>query len=364
MGKFIFFNHMKYTATAVAVCGAIAGLALYNQGETTQLFADNLYETEFTAYVAEHGKSYGTKEEYNFRLAQFSKNMQVINQHNAADDGRETLGINFMADWTETEYKKLLGYKENTSMNRSDSEGHPHRPHHDYHHHHDHHHPRQLEEVQAVPASVDWRAKGAVTAVKNQGSCGSCWSFSATGAIEGRNFVKSNKLVSLSEQQLVDCSTSLGNMGCGGGLMDYACEYAEKTMMETEAQYPYKGSNGKCHAAGGSLEITSYKDVTPKSPSALMAAAAEGPVAIAIDASSIFFQLYFGGIMKHFCGTSLDHGVLLVGYGEESGTPFWIVKNSWGGSWGEKGYFRMLRSADEGKPGFCGLQLQPSYPIM
>jgi KDEL-tailed cysteine endopeptidase len=147
--------------------------------------------------------------------------------------------------------------------------------------------------------------------------------------------------------------------------MDMAFQYAEKTAMDTEAQYAYTGRDGTCHAATGSVSVTDFVDVTPSSPKALAEAVATGPVSIAIDASGIAFQLYFGGIMKHFCGTSLDHGVLLVGYGTDKGTDYWLVKNSWGAGWGEKGYFRILRSMqNEGKPGVCGLQLQPSYPIM
>jgi len=139
--------------------------------------------------------------------------------------------------------------------------------------------------------------------------------------------------------------------------MDSAFKYAETTPIETEAQYPYKGSDGKCVAAGGKIEVKSFKDVTANDPNALQAAVAEGPVSVAIDASSIFFQLYFGGIMKHFCGTTLDHGVLVVGYGTESGTDYWILKNSWGATWGEKGYFRMIRDQTKTGPGFCGLQM-------
>lgn len=146
--------------------------------------------------------------------------------------------------------------------------------------------------------------------------------------------------------------------------MDYAFTYAESNAMETEDQYPYTGRDGKCHAEGGSVQISSFKDVTPKSPTALQAAVAEGPVSVAIDASGILFQLYFGGIMKHLCGTRLDHGVLVVGYGTEGETDYWLLKNSWGPHWGEKGYFRILRSMEkDNEPGVCGLQLQPSYPI-
>ena len=357
---------MKYAA-AVAFAGAIAGVAFYNQEAATALFNDETseYEAAFAKYVADHGKSYGTKEEYQFRLAQFAKNMKVIENHNAQNGDGENLGLNHMADWTEHEYKKLLGF----GTHKTKKHGHHHGPFGQRDHgqrkffgkHGNDTERRHLEE-NALPDSVNWVTKGAVTPVKNQGMCGSCWSFSATGAMEGRNQIKSGTLTSFSEQQLVDCSTKEGNMGCNGGLMDYAFQYAESTPMETEAQYPYKGRQGTCNAQGGSVEVKNFVDVTPKSPSALQTAVADGPVSVAIDASSILFQLYHGGIMKHFCGTSLDHGVLLVGYGSEKGQDYWLLKNSWGASWGEKGYFRMKRDDKEGEPGFCGLQLQPSYP--
>lgn len=180
--------------------------------------------------------------------------------------------------------------------------------------------------------------------------------------MEGRNQIKSGTLTSLSEQQLVDCSTTQGNMGCNGGLMDYAFTYAESTGMDTEAQYPYTGRSGKCAPKEASLEVKNFADVKANSPADLAAAVAEGPVSVAIDAASILFQLYHGGIMKRFCGTSLDHGVLVVGYGTEKGQDYWLLKNSWGGSWGEKGYFRMKRDMSTEGPGFCGLQKQASYP--
>lgn len=282
--------------------------------------------------------------------------MKKIKDYNSSDNmqyGGAYLGVNSMADWTEEEYNKLLGFGNGPKPKKD----HMHPP------RHPHYEQKERKLEAANDTSLNWVEKGAVTPVKNQGSCGSCWSFSATGSMEGRNFLKNGKLVSLSEQQLVDCSTKQGNEGCNGGLMDYAFKYAEATQMETEAQYPYTGRDGTCHAKGGALLVKDFKDVTPKSPKALMAALEEGPVSVAIDASSILFQLYFGGIMHLFCGDSLDHGVLLVGYGTENGMDYWMLKNSWGAGWGEKGYFRMKRDAVEGKPGFCGLQLQPSYPI-
>ena len=298
-------------------------------------------EQAYMQYIAKHGKSYATREEYEFRLAQFAKKFAFVQEHNSMNTDDHTVEVNHMADWTETEYKTILGYRANNKTRKAT---------------------KMVEAVKDLPASVDWVTAGAVTPVKNQGQCGSCWSFSATGAMEGAYQIKNKNLVSFSEQQLVDCSTAQGNQGCNGGLMDDAFTYAEKTAMDTEAQYPYTARDGTCHATAGVATITGFTDVTPNSPTALATAAALGPVSIAIDASGIAFQLYHGGIMKKFCGQSLDHGVLLVGYGTDNGTDFWLVKNSWGASWGEKGYFRILREMDKQGGGVCGLQQQPSYP--
>jgi len=208
-----------------------------------------------------------------------------------------------------------------------------------------------------VPASVDWRTS-AVTGVKNQGSCGSCWAFSSTGAIEGINKIKTGSLISLSEQQLVDCSKSYGNLGCNGGLMDNAFKYAKANKLETEADYPYTGKGATCGyvASKGKVSLSGLTDVTANSGSQLQAAVAQQPVSVAIEADKAVFQSYKSGIITSTaCGTTLDHGVLVVGYGTESGTDYWILKNSWGTTWGEKGYFRILRSAGSG-PGICGLQ--------
>ena len=144
--------------------------------------------------------------------------------------------------------------------------------------------------------------------------------------------------------------------------MDDAFKYAEETGMDTEASYPYTGKDGTCHANTKTAKIASFGDVTPNDPNALMNAVAAGPVSVAVDAASVGFQLYFGGIVKHFCGSSLDHGVLAVGYGTENGQDFWLVKNSWGAGWGEKGYIRIARDMTKNGNGLCGIQMQPSFP--
>jgi C1A family cysteine protease len=162
--------------------------------------ADMETERAYIAYLAEHGKSYGTREEFNFRLEIFAEKMKFVEEHNSRNSDDHTVELNMFADYTDAEYKKLLGYRSSNRVKNAN-----------YH-----------QAVEAAPASIDWREHGAVTPVKNQGQCGSCWSFSATGSMEGAHAIATKTLVSLSEQQLMDCSTSFGNQSCNGGLMDYA----------------------------------------------------------------------------------------------------------------------------------------------
>lgn len=210
--------------------------------------------------------------------------------------------------------------------------------------------------------SINWVEAGAVTDVKNQATCGSCWSFSTTGSLEGAHQIATGDLISLSEQQFVDCSKSYGNLGCMGGLMDSAFDYAKDTAIDLESDYPYAGwSFGGCKlSVDGVVKAASYSDVPTNDPAQLEAFLAKGPVSIAIDASGAQFQLYKTGIITQAsCGVDLDHGVLLVGMGEENGTKYWLVKNSWDSTWGENGYFRLERT-DAKDAGTCGLQSQAS----
>ena len=217
-----------------------------------------------------------------------------------------------------------------------------------------------------LPADVDWRTKNAVTPIKNQGQCGSCWSFSTTGSTEGAHALATGNLVSLSEQNLIDCSTSEGNQGCNGGLMDDAFKYIiSNNGIDTEASYPYQAQGPlqcRFNRANVGATITGYKDVQSGSELALQTASAQiGPVSVAIDASHSSFQFYTKGVYyEPQCSTSqLDHGVLVVGYGNDSGTDYWIVKNSWGASWGESGYIRLIRGKNE-----CGIAQAASYPVV
>jgi C1A family cysteine protease len=230
--------------------------------------------------------------------------------------------------------------------------------------------------MQSLASSVNWVEKGGVTPVKNQGQCGSCWSFSTTGALEGAYYVAHGKLDSFSEQQLVDCDTRKNggkDMGCNGGLMDNAFKWIEKNGgLCLEDDYTY--SSGTTKSAGtcettcsvvSDSDIQSYVDVNANSDDDMMAALNKQPVSIAIQADQKDFQLYNSGVFTGSCGTKLDHGVLVVGYGSEDGSDYYLVKNSWGTTWGDQGYIKLGRGSEYNKgAGQCGMLMQGSYPIV
>jgi len=192
--------------------------------------------------------------------------------------------------------------------------------------------------------------------------CGSCWAFSTTGAVEGAYFLAQNKLLSFSEQQLVSCDHN-GDQGCNGGLMDNAFEYIEKEGISLESEYPYTSGGGVTGSCITSMvkpvaTITGFTDVPSRDEKALLAAIEKQPVSVAIEADKSAFQLYKSGVLDSAaCGTQLDHGVLAVGYGTDAGMDYYKVKNSWGATWGENGYLRMVRDKN-----MCGIAMQPSYP--
>ena len=302
-------------------------------------------EYRFINYVAKFGKSYGTKEEYAFRLQQFAikdAEMQIINE----EETTFTVGHNKFSDWTSAEFKRILGFKKNNLIVD--------------------HAPEEITNV-AAPDSVNWTTAGAVTPVKDQGQCGSCWAFSSTGALEGAHFVATGELLSFSEQHLVDCTKTC--MGCNGGWQARAFVYYESHNAILEANYTYNAVDGNCAAASTqatSVSVSDYVNVTPNSVSALKAAAAQQPVSVSIEADKLVFQMYNGGVLNSTkCVTTLDHAVLVTGYGTDAttGLDYWLVKNSWAASWGEAGYIRIAQTVD-GDAGICGIQMGPLYPVV
>jgi len=306
--------------------------------------AEEEYQYQFAKFQASHNKTY-SRAEFNKRYNVFKANYDTIVSHNLKHS-TWSMAVNEYADLTWDEFKATkLGYKKiTTTLPRKTVD---------------------LSGLVTVPDEIDWTTKGAVTAVKNQGSCGSCWSFSTTGSIEGAVAIKTGKLVSLSEQQLVDCSGSFGNQGCNGGLMDDAFQYVISNKgLCAESDYPYTAADGTCQTSCTPVStISSYTDVAQNNEDALKAAVAQQPVSVAIEADQSGFQFYSGGVFNGACGTALDHGVLAVGYGVDSssGLKYWKVKNSWGSSWGESGYIRMVRGI--GSSGQCGIASEPSYPV-
>jgi len=302
------------------------------------------YRTAFSDFKTQYGKTYLASEEPH-RYQVFVSNLDFVNSWDAEARGF-TVAINKFADLTAKEFGAMYNGLSIQKEKRAFVD--------------------VVEEpIEAV--DVDWRTKGAVTSVKDQGQCGSCWAFSSTGSIEGAYFLAKGKLVSVSEQNLVDCSVAEGNQGCNGGLMDQAFEYVIKNKgIDTEVSYSYKARGPlacQYKAADIGATISSYKDIPEGSESALANAVAITPVSVAIDASHQSFQMYSSGIYyEPACSaTSLDHGVLAVGYGSNgANADYWIVKNSWGGNWGMNGYINMARNRNNN----CGIATAASYPIV
>ena len=217
-----------------------------------------------------------------------------------------------------------------------------------------------------APQALDWREVGAVTSVKNQKQCGSCWSFSATGAIEGQHYLKTKQLVSLSEQNLIDCSRGYGSLGCNGGNPIEAFAYVrDNGGIDTEGSYPYEGDEGTCQYSSSSdgATVSGYIQVPGSENALLEAVTTVGPISVAIDASHNSYQLYQSGVYyEPLCSSSnLDHAVLVVGYGTQNGQDYWLVKNSWGSKdWGMDGYMLMARNMNNN----CGIATFASYPTV
>jgi len=312
---------------------------------------------EWETWKVNHGKNYSDTMEEKFRLKIYMENKAKIARHNAAAHAGQKsyfLKMNNYGDLLHHEFTGAMnGYDYAAKVQlRSIAD------------------PDKVTWIAPenvdLPESVDWRAKGAVTPVKNQGQCGSCWAFSTTGSLEGQHFRKTGKLLSLSEQNLVDCSHHWGNNGCNGGLMDNAFRYIKANGgVDTEASYPYEGHEDTCHFSRRDVGETDkgFVDITPGDEIGLQKAVATvGPVSVAIDAAHESFQFYSHGVYDEpECDPEgLDHGVLVVGYGTLDGQDYWLVKNSWSEHWGDQGYIRMSRNKDNQ----CGIASCASYPLV
>ena len=316
--------------------------------ELTSFLDENDEWKQFTHFQDRFTKKYENIEELQTRFQIFRHNLRDIVIHNLDQTQNFTMGVNQFTDLTPEEFKSqwVGGLKTQVGSYgcKTFTSG-----------------------ASGVPATVDWRNKGAVTSVKDQGQCGSCWTFSATGAIEGAWAISMGQLVDLSEQELVDCATgvSYGSHGCNGGQMEGAFKFVIANGQCTLASYPYTAKDGTCQKCTAVAHISYCSDVKPNDQVSMKAAVAQQPVAVAIEADTRYFQSYSGGILtSSSCGTTLDHGVLTVGYGEENGQKYWLVKNSWGTSWGDMGYVKIARSESTNDPGICGIAMDPSFPTV
>lgn len=304
----------------------------------------------FEEFIAKYNKTYDTVKARATAADAFCDSLAHVEAENSKNNNF-TLAINEFADQTNEEWNGRLGLSTFAGKLWGTA------PH------------LGTDSYSGAPlaSSVDWVKRGAVTPPKNQRNCGACWTFSTTGALEGAWKIASGKLVSLSEQQLLDCSRG-ENKGCHGGNMDYAFTYLKTKPVCTESSYTYtakqgKCSIGKCKVAIRAGKVVGFRDVPEKNEKALMEAVSKQPVSIGVEADQPSFKLYSHGILtSNKCGSKLDHGVLLVGYGTEKGTPYWKVKNSWGSNFGEHGYIRLSRRVPGA--GECGVMLMPSYPVL
>ena len=329
------------------VCAMFVGSSASNVSH----MSESAIMDRFHAYQVDFGKNYPASDHY-FRFNVFKDNFNHIISHNSNNTRTFDMAVNKFTDMTPDEFrfKMVGGYRADADVSTGCGSF--------------------VSTGKSVPDSIDWRLDGAVTPVKDQGQCGSCWSFSATGALEGAWSVKTCKLVSLSEQQLVDCAgIRYGSMGCNGGLMEGAFNYAIDKGMCTEDSYPYTSgetqTGGTCHSCTSVVKVSKCFNVKTNDQIALKEAVSNSPVAIAIEADTRYFQSYSSGILtSSTCGTTLDHGVLIVGYGEEDGQKYWLVKNSWSSKWGDSGFVKIARSESSDDGGVCGISMEASFVVV
>ncbi|XP_068109347.1 cathepsin S [Hyperolius riggenbachi] len=317
------------------------------------LAIDPTLDNHWTLWKVTYNKKYEDQREDLTRRMIWEKNLNFVTRHNLEHElgvHSFTVGMNHLADMTSEEIEATLTglippsrSLQKTSWSKS----------------------WNATEFSKLPDSIDWRDKGCVTNVKNQGSCGSCWAFSAVGALEGQLMLKTGKLVSLSPQNLVDCSTKYGNKGCNGGFMPQAFQYViDNNGIDSDGSYPYHATDGQCtyKPDGKAATCLRYTEVSPGTEDNLkQTIATVGPVSVAIDARHPSFYLYKSGVYDDStCTQEVNHGVLAVGYGNLGGKDFWLIKNSWGETYGDQGYVRIARN----RGNMCGVASYASYPEM
>ena len=316
-----------------------------------EVVEDNSDWTLFTNFQERFSKKYESLEELEYRFQNFNTNMRKIVAHNSQPSTNFTMGINIFSDLTPSEFKAMYasGFKrENLGSYGCKTFS---------------------SAATGAPSAVDWRTKNVVNPVRDQGQCGSCWSFATTSNAESVWAINKGQLLDLSEQYLVDCAKGVGygNLGCNGGQMDSAFKYMINYGQCAESAYPYTSgatqTAGTCHTCSSpQTDFTYCSDVKPNDQVSLKGAVLSQPVVVAIEADTRYFQSYSGGILTDAsCGTKLDHAVEIVGYGVDNGIKYWNVRNSWGTSWGEGGYVRIARSDSTNDAGVCGIEMEPSY---
>ncbi|CAL8147005.1 unnamed protein product [Prunus armeniaca] len=316
---------------------------------TSRTLSEASIAAKHDQWMTKYGRVYADNAEKERRFAIFKKNLQFVEKFNSEGNKTYKLGLNEHSDLSDEEFlRQRTGYKRATESTSSANISFRY---------------KDLSPTD-VPPSIDWREKGAVTPIKDQGACGCCWAFSAVAAVEGINQIKTGKLISLSEQQLLDCTSDYGNQGCNGGLMTNSFKYIQENGgIASEENYPYQAVEGTCNANQPAVQITGYEKVPENSEEDLLKAVSMQPVSIGIVGSGNEFRSYQSGVFSPTdCGTTQDHAVTVIGYGTtEDGTKYWLLKNQWGESWGENGYMKILR--DAGAPeGVCGLAQYASYP--
>jgi cathepsin L len=321
--------------------------------ELTTFLSEGDEWNQFSNFQERFSKRYESMQEMETRFQIFRSNLRNIILHNLDHTQNFTMGINQFTDLTPQEFKDQYvgGLRAEVGSYGCKSFS---------------------SSASGAPSSIDWRQKGAVNPVKDQGQCGSCWAFATTANAESVWAISTGQLLDLSEEFLVDCASGVGyfNMGCNGGQPDSAFKYMINNGQCTEASYPYKagttktaGSCQKCTAAP--VHFSGCYDVTPKDQVSLMAAVSKQPVVIAIEADTRYFQSYSGGILDSTsCGEKLNHAVEIVGYGTENGVDYWNVRNSWSSSWGESGYVRIKKTSSTNDIGICGLAAEPSFLVV